>query len=888
MVVVRNLFKTYGSGETRVDALNNISLTLPDKGLCFIVGQSGSGKSTLLNMLGGLDDATSGSIEIDGMNICNASISDLDDYRRDYLGIIYQNFNLFDDETVKQNILYGAVGLNKNISEEEIDSMLASVNLLKKKDMLVKNLSGGQKQRVAIIRALIKSPKIILADEPTGNLDSKSTKIIFDIIKKISNERLVVVISHDDKSANYYADRIIRLSDGQIIENLIRNDTNKDVKDIYIEDKKISTSNIDNINKQLEKFNYSLQRKDSSFIAYEDNNEVEENKSFLEKDKTKKKPSLLSGIFFKSTILSFFVISFLCALLISLLSLSSSFKSFNTSNAVNNVCEKYDVSQFILKKDYSYYNNPNSVNKDFVIPFDDKDFNKIKETGYKGNVYPIYAYGARITEKEVALTNGKSVNSNGIYDNIYATTSMGTIQCDAPYLKKLFGDFEVLAGSLDECISTTKLVVTDYIADSLIYYNFFDGNLQSSDINDPYQNIINVPLKSGVYSYYTIGAVISTNYSARYKYIFDCYDKANKDKNNSSKIIGRLTNSNLYSRFIEELNCKLNYTYTINPDFKNDYIKNCPNTIAYCQSMTLTLEESGNIVYSNSQYSLCPASIDPLNSSSQPLLEGECIISQTLFDTIFKDYETSQLPNMDDGFYVVLDNYAFNQKTTELPRTSLRLKVVKVLEKPKKDIELSSNDFVKIASNMTEVFAVALDDMATVANVMGLTKTDYFYNRQTSFEKVFELTNIINIFSSIFSLIEILLLLIILVLIMSYSLRIIRHNQYKIGVLRSLGYSNNNISLSLLLNAVILIGSIFILALGTCLLCSNIVNSLLVDSFSKFLNSDIYAGLLLIKFDLLTTLKFIGIVFVASSLAMIIPLATLRKIKPSIIIRNAE
>ena len=253
MIEVRNLCKTYRDKDVETKALKNVSFTLPDKGLVFIVGKSGSGKSTLINMIGGLDDITEGQVIIDGFDLSKAITHQLDKFRNSYLGIVYQNYNLFNDETVYDNIHSAIDVIEENVSEEEIDKIIQAVELDEKKTTLVKNLSGGQKQRVAIARALIKNPKLILADEPTGNLDSKTAKSIFDYLKEASNERLVVVITHDMPSAMEYADRILELEDGEIVRDVIRNKRAKtELTHIeLVEGQKISKQEMADLNKTL-------------------------------------------------------------------------------------------------------------------------------------------------------------------------------------------------------------------------------------------------------------------------------------------------------------------------------------------------------------------------------------------------------------------------------------------------------------------------------------------------------------------------------------------------------------------------------------------------------------------------------------------------------------
>lgn len=221
MLVLKNVYKKYHSkksGDTI--ALDDISLTLPDSGMVFIVGKSGSGKSSLLNVIGGLDDIDSGSISLNGKVLKNINSKYMDFYRNTYLGFIFQDFNLIDDYTVYQNIELACSMQKKKISKEELNLVLNKIGLSGHGKRKMNELSGGERQRVAIARAIIKNPQIILADEPTGNLDSATSKQILDLLQKISKERLVVIVSHDRESASHYADRIIKIEDGKIVQDV--------------------------------------------------------------------------------------------------------------------------------------------------------------------------------------------------------------------------------------------------------------------------------------------------------------------------------------------------------------------------------------------------------------------------------------------------------------------------------------------------------------------------------------------------------------------------------------------------------------------------------------------------------------------------------------------
>lgn len=210
-----DLSKTYNEGiDNETKALKNVNLKFNNKGLIFIVGKSGSGKTTLLNILAGLDTPTSGFVEDNGTIISNLTPSDLNLYRKNNIGFIFQNYSLIGELTVKENVLMGMEETQYNL--KRMREILDKLDLNNCEEKIASQLSGGQQQRVAIARALLKESKVILADEPTGNLDQYNSQIVFEILKRISRDRLVIVITHDEESAEKYGDQIITITDGVV------------------------------------------------------------------------------------------------------------------------------------------------------------------------------------------------------------------------------------------------------------------------------------------------------------------------------------------------------------------------------------------------------------------------------------------------------------------------------------------------------------------------------------------------------------------------------------------------------------------------------------------------------------------------------------------------
>ncbi|GAB6252107.1 peptide ABC transporter ATP-binding protein [Bacillus thuringiensis] len=224
MEVVRleNVVKTYGEGETQVQALKGINLSIHRGEFVTIVGASGSGKSTLLHILGGLDRPSSGNVFIGDENIYNYKDNELSIFRRRKVGFIFQFFNLIPVLNVQENIALPALLDEEQLDDHYLDEIIRTLGLNERRDHLPSELSGGQQQRVSIGRSLINKPDIILADEPTGNLDTKNTKEVLNLLKVTAKKynQTVILITHDPAIASN-SDRIITITDGMIISDKI-------------------------------------------------------------------------------------------------------------------------------------------------------------------------------------------------------------------------------------------------------------------------------------------------------------------------------------------------------------------------------------------------------------------------------------------------------------------------------------------------------------------------------------------------------------------------------------------------------------------------------------------------------------------------------------------
>jgi len=306
MIKITNVSKTYVADSREVKALNNVNVELPDRGMAFILGKSGSGKTTLLNMMGGFNKADAGKIHyIDSdrsFDILNLNNNEQEKYRNLILGYVFQDFNLLENCNVEENI---RIALEQQMSEEETDNHIDEKvkNIIKYVDLegmeksRISELSGGQIQRVAIARAVAKEPKVILADEPTGNLDYKTGLRIMELLKNISNQCLIVVVTHDESLANMFGDKIISISDGEIVDETDKNDNMNYKIEVVDNISGEKTSEIFNSKKtamlHMEKIIFKDRKNDINVVCEEiEKKEKSDEKNYGSKKKTNIKLSL--------------------------------------------------------------------------------------------------------------------------------------------------------------------------------------------------------------------------------------------------------------------------------------------------------------------------------------------------------------------------------------------------------------------------------------------------------------------------------------------------------------------------------------------------------------------------------------------------------------------
>ena len=272
MLQVKNITKTFKSHHSYQKALDDVTVSFPEKGMVFIIGKSGSGKSTLLNMMAGLASPDKGEILFDGKDVTRMKEKELDEYHYQDIAFIFQNYCIMEELTVEENV---ALGKEENPShiKEEIQDVLSKVGLSKQRKKKAKYLSGGEKQRVAIARAIVKKPSVIFSDEPTGNLDKQSSKDVLSILKEYSKKGLVIIVSHNLFDAYEYGDRIITLDQGKIIEDRSLSADKAIYPNVYLSANTfLNKEELDNLNHEIDKGNIPVfHSKEEAFIPTIDN-----------------------------------------------------------------------------------------------------------------------------------------------------------------------------------------------------------------------------------------------------------------------------------------------------------------------------------------------------------------------------------------------------------------------------------------------------------------------------------------------------------------------------------------------------------------------------------------------------------------------------------------
>ena len=872
MILIQDLTKNYLSKNKKTCvALNKINLTLPDTGMIFIIGKSGSGKSTLLNMIGGLDSFNSGKIIAGGNDLSKFKHRDAYKYRASYVGFIFQDYHLIEELTVAQNInLEAEIANAKNVN---IEAALCAVDLEGYGNRFPDELSGGQKQRVAIARALIKSPRVILCDEPTGNLDKSTSTQIMDLLSEISKERLVIIVSHNMPDAEKYGDRIIELSDGNIIRDITRKDGYNNC--LSIENGIISLPYNHNLTPS-EAAKITSEIKQGNVVELIQNDGGYENtkepmqrkeKGALKASKLKRKTTnSLFYAFSRASKLRTATTSFISAVMVVLLIIFQSFLMFDGSQAIAQSMGDGKGSTVVLRKNLitDDYGNTDST-KIYKITSD--DISAINSSCTE-EIKKYYLYNHCISIDVTDSIESDKLESKILpslkfgTQHIYTKTMLGTLACDEEYLINKFGEdgkLKVLAGDPYQTLTDGTIIITDYLADAMRIYN--------PHLYKTYEDILG-PLYEGKYIWANISAVIDTGYKEKYSDVIKTVaNNAIKQEEGISML-----DEETAIGFIDDVQTNLAIAYTMNRDFisaVSDYQYKNYNEIP------------GTVTIGDTSFS--PQYIWMVTSDYHDikLNDGEVLLSQRLFSQMFPELSNEEFTFPVD---MTLTWHEWDNGEGEL----LFSKTYTIIGfSPAHQSIISENDLKEIKMVGIIPYAVYIENHSQINETIDIMAERGFSWSSVEGQAVTLLNKSVNMFFDLFRLIEIMMLVMTVIFLVSHSIRSVKNNYYQIGVIKAIGgrsvdigkiFIMQNIMLSAIISVLTYIGSIIFI---------DVANDILIKSFIEITDARV-GNIDIISFNPALVLAAIAATMILGLLSTAAPLILLHNIKPINIIKAKE
>lgn len=559
MIRAENLVKIYDSAHPETRALDGVSFILPSHGMVFVVGKSGSGKSTLMNILGGLDTPTSGEVYVDGVPMSDMTPEEADSFRESKIGFVFQDFLLFDKMSAEDNVRI-SLDIAGKTDDGAAREALARVDMDGFGERRPKQLSAGQKQRVAVARALVKNPKIILADEPTGNIDSENTVTVLELLKKQSSDALVIVISHSESDALRYADRIIRLAGGKIVSDTVRDEFYSDTLDLDADEallpaRPLTDAEVGRLNEAVAASDGRLRisQKKGGFVPVR---EQTDDRGAGEWKTSRMKPKAFlkysAGIMKKSGVAKALV-CIVTGLLLALLAVAQNFALFDKTELIaTSVADAGDRGVVVRQGYYEETGNFRTFKDNVYISISEATQAEL-ENIYGKEYYRMYSVQTTLKDEVSthAIETGMIASSYSMFRYGYAVETNGVLVCDIDYLKRLFGDengeVRLVAGEIPS--EGGEILVTDYILDACVFHGVGDAETLFST-NYSNQRV-------------DIAGVIYTGYKEKYAELLSMLAEGEIPD----------TAHKMLSDFVYDVNNYLSLCYTVNPNWKEDYLE---------------------------------------------------------------------------------------------------------------------------------------------------------------------------------------------------------------------------------------------------------------------------------------------------------------------------
>ena len=849
MIAVKNLTKVYKTKKTSVRALDNVSFTLPDTGMVFIVGKSGSGKSTLLNMISGLDHFTSGEIIAGGNPISSIKKKERERYLSSYISYIFQDYRLIEDFTVIQN-----VELAKDISDsgKSCTEYLKRVGLDGYENRLPSELSGGQKQRVAIARALVKSPKIILADEPTGNLDKVTTKEVLDLLKKISKDTLVIIVSHSNKDADEYADRLIELADGKVIkdESRVGEYENK----FYCKEgrlnlphhKDLTPEEIDEVLKNASSVTTVTQNV-SGFTKTEQPKARDEKEIFHNKNLPFHHLAKLFALFFKRKVVSKVVAIFLASVILTVFYTIQSITLYDTTTAVIKALDDTNAYGIVVQSAHA-----SASTEKLVGHLSQSSINRIKNE-YKGNVYKLY--------RDYVFPIYGVTSHNGMQNvaAFYMYGTYGVLNTTEEYAAKVLGvdELEVLAGDL--YATEYGHVITDYAADSFMRISQkLAETVKFVTVYESYEDLLGEITMNG--RTFHINAVVNTNYESEHSEIKNIILSAESTDNVEDMAMDDRFIS-FYSDVTERYGITFNFSKNYEKaarEYYNESIKSSRISVFFTSG-----------VHDSSSMEIVASSSVPASVKYTPE-DGEIVMSTTLFTNIFGTKPTAEEIANFEPMTITISQYVSSQ-TKEI-YNSKPITIAKLVSSPSVVIYMNKNTFNTFYDYSNFAYSVYLDEPGHVESIQSIINDEELEIFSGKIGNIRYVERCFDVFGSFLEISMFLVLIAAAFYLVSFGIKSIRSNIYEIGVIKAMGGISGDIgkifiSQSLIIGVGILIVTYIGMHIGPM-----VANELFMATLKSATGAEFYGITAIdfhLKFALIDLAISLGVILVSSLLSTI-------------------
>ena len=865
MIKISGLHKTYRSRRGKCKALTDIDLCLPDSGLVFVLGKSGSGKSTLLNLIGGLDSISKGTVSVDGNEITAFKEKEFTKYRNNHIGFIFQDYHLIEEMTVYENVAL-SLDLRNMKDEGDVDRALEMVGLSGYQKRFPSELSGGEQQRVAIARAIVKKPRIILADEPTGNLDHQTASVIIGILKELSKECLILIVSHNRDDAYLHADRIIELSRGRIIADYVKNKAYSEDVSIadgtlyYPMDRLLTDGDVELINKSLgDRSLKKFVRRTDKFTPSKDEQKTEEKVTISNHTLSFSDLRRLSFRFLKNKLGRIAISSIIASAIMVCLALAQTIVFFDPNRVISNYMQSSDHDSVIIMKE------PLPEVK-AVLPFDCRasvgkdDLALFTEAGHKGAVYPILSYTVPISTSSNSAGYKRTYFSN----SIYICEALGTIVVNEEFLTKKFGEISYIAKAETE--SPIGVIITDYIADCILAST-------RTYIGKTYDDLV------GSY-YYTspnfrrvyINGIIDTGYKTEHKKFIDDFN------NNVFPDIFALHEDLGFLDFTNSVFDSLGFCFSLNPNFKEDFIGTEEIDLLWHHKLVFNGEYE--YITSSSPY------MSHDKNGELGLGEGEVVMNYSRYNSIFgTNYSGSSIKDF-VPHTVTVSQYHFDDLLRENPIMQTEFTIVGLTQATTYGLMIADPTVYRTFSeNSIYELGLYFDSPENVSSVLDLA-SDLNYEQQIlAIEGIHTMTKAVSIFVPIFEIVNRVLCFAIIIILMNFSMKMIKDKMHDIGILKALGMKN------------LALGGVFGLQLSFIALLTSAISifgySILVGFANKILFVSLQAlakGHFVMDLDFLYFMPGVaaldvGIIILLSAFSLILPLLRIRNIKPVQIIK---